>query len=77
MNAFAFDTLKAAKALRDAGFDEAQAEAVVTTVGGAIGEQAATTTDIAELRADIYRHLWLMAAGFIGVTVTLVKVIPG
>ena len=36
MTANAFDTLKAAKSLKAAGFDEAQAEAVVTTVGDAV-----------------------------------------
>lgn len=84
MTAMAFDTLKAARALRDAGFEGRQAEVLVATFGDTIGEQVASKTDIAdvktsiaELRADIYRHLWLMAVGIVGVTVTLVKVIPG
>ena len=113
MATIAFDTLKAAKVLKDAGFDDAQAEAVVATVGGAVGEpvtkadleplatkaemaelrasmkaemadlRTATKVDIAELRAEIagefkglYRHLWMMAAGIVGVTVALVKLIP-
>ncbi len=90
MITLAFDTLKAAKALRDAGFEEAQAEAVVATVGEAMGENVATKADIdavriemAGLRADIanefrafYRHLWLMATGIVGLTVALVKLIP-
>ena len=41
MTATAFDTLKAAKALKDAGFDEAQAEAVVATVDEAVREHTA------------------------------------
>ena len=36
MSANAFDTLEAAKSLKAAGFDEAQAEAVVATVGDAV-----------------------------------------
>ena len=36
MSANAFDTLKAAKSLEAAGFDETQAEAVVATVGNAV-----------------------------------------
>jgi hypothetical protein len=36
MSANAFDTLKAAKSLEAAGFDEAQAEAIVATVGDAV-----------------------------------------
>ncbi len=123
MVTLAFDTLKAAKALKEAGFEEAQAEAVVATVGEAVGATVATKadvaeartglqaeigalrTDMAELRADLqaeiaavrtdlqaeigavradvgalearlFRHLWLMAVGIVGVTVTLVKLIP-
>lgn len=83
MSTLAFDTHKAVKALREAGFDDIQAEAVVATVGDAIGGNVATKTDIAELKADLselkadlYRHLWLMAAGIVGLTVTLVKLIP-
>ena len=36
MSANAFDTLKAAKSLEAAGFDEAQAETIVATVGDAV-----------------------------------------
>ncbi len=103
-----FDTHKAVKALKQAGFDDSQAEAVVATVGDAIGENVATKgdtlalkadigelrtdfsglrtefadfkteikADIAEFKAEIYRHLWLMGAGIVGLTVTLVKLIP-
>ena len=141
MIATAFDTLKAAKVLKDAGFDEAQAEAVVATLGDAVCEQAAplasgivtildntatkesvstavdnvatiaanmatkesvsTVVDnvatiaanmatkesvnaaIAGLRAEmavefkaLYRHLWAMGAGIVGVTVALSKLLP-
>ena len=92
-----FDTHKAVKALKQAGFDDSQAEAVVATVGDAIGENVATKgdalalkadigelrtdfsglrTEFADFKAEIYRHLWLMGAGIVGLTVTLVKVIP-
>ena len=40
-------------------------------------------TEFAKLRAEVavefkvlYRHLWVMSAGIVGLTVTLVKVIP-
>ena len=72
----AFDTLKAAKTLKEAGFEEAQAEAVVAAVGGAMGENVATKADLTALEARLYRHLWIMAAGIVGVTVTLMKLIP-
>lgn len=44
-----FDTLKAFKELQDAGFDEAQAEAVIATIGIAFGGDLATKQDIAEV----------------------------
>ncbi len=104
MSAVAFDTHKAVKALKEAGADERLAEAVVATVGNAMGENMATKTDIASVRSDLtaeiasvkseitavrsdiaaeiaalearlYRHLWIMAAGIVGLTVTLVKLI--
>ena len=63
MNALAFDTHKAVKALKEAGADERLAEAVVATVGDAMGENVATKADIAAVRSDIsalearlYRH---------------------
>ena len=49
----ALDTYKAVKMLKEAGFDEPQAEAVVTTVGNAFDDTVATKTDIAELRIEI------------------------
>lgn len=41
-----FDTLKAVKSLKAAGFDELQAEAVVATVGSAVGENLVTKADL-------------------------------
>ena len=93
MSTLAFDTHKAVTALRQAGFAEPQAEAVVTTMGEALGGQVATQadvaavqakleTDIATVRTEIaqefkalYKQLWLMAIGIVGLTVTLVKLI--
>ena len=51
--ALAFDTYAAAKTLRDAGFDEAQAEAAVAMVRDAFAEGAATRADIADVKAEI------------------------
>ena len=56
MNAATFDTYAAAKRLRDAGFDERQAEAAVSMVRDAAGadrEQLASKADVAELKGDI------------------------
>ncbi len=47
------DTHKAVKKLKEVGFDEAQAEAVVRMVGEAFDNTVATKVDIAELRIEI------------------------
>ena len=145
MAALAFDTHKAVTALKQAGFAEPQAEAVVNTMGEALGGSVATKADLAELRTELkgdiaelraelkgdlaatkadiaavqtkleadlaavqakleadiaavqakleadiaavktdmaeqftalYKQLWVMAVGIVGLTVTLVKLIP-
>ena len=53
MNAPGFDTLGAAKALREAGFEEARAEAIVITVGRAVSDNVATKTDVAGGNANV------------------------
>ena len=60
MNGIAFDTLAAAKALRDAGFEDRQAEAVTSVVRHAVGADRDTLatkadldTGLATLRADL------------------------
>ena len=53
MTSLLFDTHKAVKDLQEAGFDEAQAEAVVTIVGAAIIGNVATKQDINDLRSKI------------------------
>ena len=57
MTSLAFDTLKAAKALRAAGFDDAQAEAVIDTVGDAVGGNVATKADLQESRSEMKTDL--------------------
>ena len=80
MTAVAFDTHKAVRALQEAGFEEAQAEAVVSTVGAAIGGDVATkahvTAETASLRADMYRLVLVTAIAIVGMTVALVKLLP-
>jgi len=101
MSALAFDTHKAVTALQRAGFETTQAEAVVNTLGEALGGNVATKADLTEVRAALeadiaavrtelatvradladqfaalYKQLWLMAVGIVGLTVTLGKLIP-
>jgi hypothetical protein len=86
MSTLVFDTHKAFKTLQEAGANERLAEAVVATVGDAMGENVATKADLAALRSDLqsdiaalearlYRHLWIMAIGIVSLTVALVKVL--
>ena len=37
-------------------------------------DRAANQANLAELEARLYRHLWIMAASIVGLTVTLLKV---
>ena len=53
MTTLAFDTHAAVKTLREAGFEEGQAEAVVATVGEAMGENVATKADLHALKTDL------------------------
>lgn len=54
MSAPAFDTLKAAKQLGAAGFDDAQAEAVIATVAGSASQDVgALKADVGVLKADV------------------------
>ena len=60
MAALLFDTHKAVKELQEAGFDEAQAEAVVATVGTAIVGNVATKQDVTDARNDLRSEMQAM-----------------
>ena len=53
MPAFAFDTLKATRALTAAGMQEPVAEAVVETMNDAVTEGVATKADVAKLETGL------------------------
>ncbi len=53
MSALAFDTHKTVTALRQAGFEETQAEAVVNTMGEALGGNVATKADLVAVQAKL------------------------
>ena len=70
----AFDTLAAAKTLREAEFDERQAEAITGVLRRATSANRAdlaTKADLTELEARITRALWLQAAGLVAIMVGL------
>ena len=53
MVTLSFDAHKAVKALRDAGFDASQAEAVTEQIGIAIGDNLATKDGLLRVRDDL------------------------
>ena len=62
-----FDTHAAVNALRGAGIEEHQAEAIVNTV------QLAAGADRGEIvtRGELYRALWIQAAALIGTQIAI------
>ena len=80
MNTVTFDTYAAAKHLRDAGFDERQAEAAVSMVRDAVGadrEQLATKADLDAKLAALEARLTWRLVGIAAAIVAAVKLIPG
>lgn len=82
-NALHIDTLKFARKLAEAGLDQKAAEAIAEGVAEADTSQLATKqdlavlkTDLSEFKAELFRHLWITAAGVVGLTVTLIKILP-
>ena len=65
MAASTFDTLRIAKALKEAGFEDDQAEAIVFAIQTSLSGEVATKGDLAELRADIYRAMWVLGGGLV------------
>ncbi|WP_176084243.1 DUF1640 domain-containing protein [Martelella sp. HB161492] len=53
MAVLAFDTLKAANRLKEAGFDDKQAQELVSTFAEGVGENIATKHDIERLESKI------------------------
>ena len=72
----AFDTYAAAKTLREAGFNDRQAEAAVAVVHDAITGGVATRADLAELKADLLKVAIGLVVANVTLTVALVKLLP-
>ncbi len=75
--ATAFDTLAAAQRMEDAGLDRKHAAAIATTAREAADSAAeAATANRTQLatKADLYRALWLQAAGIVGAITALASI---
>lgn len=86
MTTSTFDTLDAMRRLENAGMERAQAEATVETIRDAQAELA-TKADLrselaaveyrlhsamSELRADLYRALWIQGAGIVAINAAFI-----
>ena len=81
------DTLRFVRKLTEAGVDRQMAEAIVEGLSEAdtselatkadLGRaEAALRTDLAELKAEMFRFMMLQAVAIVGLTVTLIKLLP-
>ena len=80
MTVATFDTYAAAKTLRDAGFDERQAEAAVAMVRDAVTEGVATKADVARLEtriAELKVTMLLAVFGAAGLLFAVLKLFGG
>lgn len=78
MPAITFDTLKFTKKLKEAGFPEAQAEAVVDAFLGATGEAKLATKkdpqiELAPIKADISLIKWMLGLLLGGVLALILR----
>ena len=77
MTASTFNPLATARDLEAAGFERKQAEALAEAVHHTVDRDAlatksdlthfATKTDLAELRADLYRALWIQGGAIVAI----------
>ncbi|MDE2977798.1 MAG: hypothetical protein OXU63_09805 [Acidobacteriota bacterium] len=75
----ATDTLQTAQTLTEAGVPERQAAAHARAIDDAVGELVTRDhlhAEMAALRADVYRALWIQGGVIVGVVVALVRLIP-
>ncbi|MGH7963575.1 MAG: hypothetical protein ACRERD_17420 [Candidatus Binatia bacterium] len=78
MPAITFDTLKFTKKLKEAGFPDAQAEAMVDAFLGASGEAELVTKkdlqiELAPVKADITLIKWMLGLLLVGVMALMLR----
>lgn len=77
--ALRIDTLKFVRRLTDAGMERRVAEAIVEGIAEVDTSDLATNdlrSEIAELKAEVFRFMLLQAVGIVGLTVALIKLLP-
>ena len=71
MTILVFDTRKAVKALREAGFEDAQAEAVIEQMRVALGENVSTKDDLEKLELRMTLKMYAAVAAGVGMVKVL------
>ena len=72
-----FDTLKAARRLQEAGFDEEKAGAIVSAFAEDINERVATKVDLQQLEQRMTIRMGMMAIAATGVLLTAIGIATG
>ena len=72
-----FDTLRAALRLREGGFDERQAGAIVSTLADDLGEQLATKDDLQQLEQRMTIRTGMMVTAATGVLLSAIGIATG
>lgn len=72
-----FNTLKAALRLREAGFDERQSGAIVSTLAEDFGQQLATASDLQQLEQRMTIRTGMMITAATGVILTAIGIATG
>ena len=89
MATYTIDTHATIRELEDAGMDSRQAEVVVAAISRSDAElatksdlkaeiarlEASTKADIANLKAEVFRALWIQGAGIVALIVGLTKLL--
>ncbi|MCY4392202.1 MAG: hypothetical protein OXE43_09130 [Chloroflexi bacterium] len=72
-----FDTLRAALRLQEAGFHEAKAGAIVTTVAEAVNERLATKDDLQSLEQRLTIRMGMMVTAATGILLAAMGITAG
>lgn len=74
MASTSFDTQAAVAVLRDSGLDEGPAIAIVNTIRDAQSSslaEVATKADLAILKVELFRALWIQGAGLVAIQIAI------
>ncbi len=81
MATISFDTMQFVDTLKEAGFDEKQAKALVKAQAEAMaqahdGNSYATKSDLKELETNLYKALLIQTVAIAGILLAILKFLP-